>query len=123
MLIQGIYNIKNVQTKVKYNNGKEEMNILDISRKDGKKITRDELIKLSNKLQESYKKKYSIGIISVSFKYPERYYSANVSTLRESINYFTMNDYNEMDDDPEAYESFRFNFFLIEKKSWRDRPK
>ena len=28
-----------------------------------------------------------------------------------------MYDYNEMDDDPEAYESFRFNFFPIAKKT------
>ena len=114
----GIYKVNNVKNKVKYNNDKEELKILNISRKDGKKITRDEMIKLSNKLQESYQKRYSRGIISVSIKYPERYYSADVSTLNETINYFTMNDYNEMDQDPEEYKSFRFNFFPISQKPY-----
>lgn len=113
----GLYKVKEINNKVRYNNEKDPLKILDIRRKDGKKITRDELIALSNKLQKSYQNRFEYGVISVSLKYPERYYSADVSTLNEPINYFTMNDYNEMDQDPEEYKSFRFNFFPISKKS------
>ena len=113
-MFKGLYNVRNIENRVNY--GGHPMKVMSISRKDGKLIKRDELINLSRQLQESYQKRYSRGIISVSIKYPERFYSADVTTLNEPINYFTMNDYNEMDEDPEQYKSFNFNFIPITQK-------
>ena len=56
------------------------------------------------------RKKFKNGIISVSIEYPARWYSADTSYLNEDINFFSLNDYDEFEDDPEEYTAFRFMF-------------
>ena len=46
----------------------------------------------------------------MSIEYPQRWFSADTSRLGEPINYFSLNDYEEYEDDPEQYASFRFMF-------------
>ena len=48
-------------------------------------------------LKKQFQKKYGHGKISITFQYPDRFYSGKVSNLNESINYFTMDDYNNFD--------------------------
>ena len=53
------------------------------------------------------------GLISVSIKYPDRWYSGDVSSFHQEINYFHMSQYEEMNDDPEYYEKSDFPLFHL----------
>ena len=54
----------------------------------------------------------SDGLVSVSIKYPQRYYSGDVSSFNKPINYFTPSDSDLDFDDPESYELIRLQFNL-----------
>jgi hypothetical protein len=109
----GLYNIRKIKNGVTYNGN--SIQIFDIQRRDNKMISRDDMMKLSNKLQADLRKLYSKGLISVSIQYPNRFFNGDVSTLQNDINFFTMDDYDEFDDDPNEYKSFRFTFIPITK--------
>ena len=55
------------------------------------------------------------GLISVSIKYPQRWYSGNVSHFNSPINYFTPSDSLLDFEDPEEYEKIRFQFIPFKK--------
>jgi hypothetical protein len=104
-----------IKTKIKnktYYNG-QHMKIYEFQRNHKKRITRQEMIDVANEMRKDLKEKYGDGIISVSIKYPNRWYSGEVSYLNEDINFFTMDDYDEFDEDPNKYQKIRFNFIPI----------
>ena len=109
------YDMTRIKNNATYNGAK--MRITEIKRKDGEMISRREMIKMCNgflaELQNKYKD--SDGLVSVTIKYPNRSYSADVSKLHSPINYFHMSQYEEMDDDPEYYEQIRFSFIPFKK--------
>ena len=109
------YNIGIVPNKTSYDGNLSQ--IKEVTRNDGKKINRDEMIEISSLFKKSLTKLYKHGIVSVSIKYPDRYYSANVSSLHDDINFFTSDDYDVFSEDPLEYKSFRFNFIPITKKA------
>jgi hypothetical protein len=88
-------------------NGKP-LEILEITHKDGSMISRKELKAICNLRQKSMQAKFGGGIISVSIEYSNRWFSGDTSRLNEPINYFSLNDYEEYEEDPEEYISFRF---------------
>ena len=90
-------------------NGKA-LEILEFTHKDGTKISRKELKAICKLRQKSMQAKHGDGIISVSIEYSARWFSADTSRLGEDINYFSLNDYEEYESDPEEYISFRFMF-------------
>lgn len=109
------YKIHNMKNKTFYQD--EHLQIFDFQRKDGKKIKRDEMKHLCNAIQTSLQKRYDNGIISISIKYPNRWYSSDTSYLNEDIQYFTANDYDEFDEDPDEYEKIRFHFIPFPKST------
>ena len=88
----------------------KSLQILEFTHIDGTMISRKELKAICNLRQKSMQAKYGGGIISVSIEYEPRWFSADTSRLDEPINYFSLNDYEEYEDDPEQYASFRFMF-------------
>ena len=90
-------------------NGKP-LEIIEFRHKDGSMITRKEMKAICKSRQASMKKKFKNGIISVSIEYSARWYSADTSYLNEDINYFTLDDYDEYENDPGEYVAFRFMF-------------
>ena len=81
------------------------------------KTSRKSMIKLCDTFLEELRNKYPTmdGLISVSIKYPQRWYSGDSSSFNEPINYFTPSD-SELDfEDPEEYESIRFQFIPFKK--------
>jgi len=109
------YDITILKNKAEYN--KQKMSIMNFKRKDKKKIKRNEMISFVDEILKSYRKKHQDGIIEVSIKYPNRWYSADATYIKDDINYFTLNEYDEFDDDPEEYAEFRVYFIPIVKKS------
>lgn len=104
-----------IKTKIQnktYLNG-QHMKIYEFQRNHKKRITREEMINISEKMKEDFQNKYGHGIMSISIKYPNRWYSSNVNYLQEQIHYFTMDDYDIFDDDPQKYFKFRVNFIPI----------
>ena len=108
------YNIKNLVNKTYYQG--ENIKIFNYERKDNKMIKRKDMIKICKALQDGIKQVYGDGLISVSIQYPNRWYNGGISRLKEKINFFTSNDYDEFDEDPEQYQSFRFHFIPIVHK-------
>ena len=90
-------------------NGKK-MQILEFTHKDKSMISRKEMKKICKKYQETLKKKYADGIVSVSIKYNPRWFSADSSRLNDDINFMNLSDYEEYQSDPEEYQAFRFIF-------------
>lgn len=84
--------------------------IIEFKHKDGSLIQRKELKLICSQYQKSLQGKYKDGIISVSIEYVNRWFSADSSFLNEEINYFSLDDYEEYEDDPEEYKTFRFIF-------------
>ena len=109
------YDITILKNKAEYN--KQKMSIMNFKRKDKKKIKRNEMISFVDEILKSYRKKHQDGIIEVSIKYPNRWYSADATYIKDDINYFSLNEYDEFDDDPEEYAEFRVYFIPIVKKS------
>ena len=109
------YNLKRIKNGVSVNGAK--LKITEVSRKDGELITRKKMIKLCNQFLESVKEKYpdAEGLVSVTIKYPNRWYSSDVSKFSENIHFFTMEDYEMEDEDPNEYESFRFLYIPIKR--------
>lgn len=105
------YNIKKLTNKTKLNN--QKLQIFELQKKKDRLIKRDELKNICDALRKDLSKKYGNGIISVSIKYPNRWYSGDVSYLNDDINYFSMDDYDEFDEDPLEYQKFRFQFIPI----------
>ena len=75
-------------------------------------MTRKEMKKICDGLLSEIRAKYHDvdGYVSVSIRYPDRWYSGDVSKINSPINYFHMSQYEEMDNDPENYEQIRFSF-------------
>jgi hypothetical protein len=109
------FDFKRIKTNYTYNGAK--LKITDIKRKDGEKMTRKDMVKMCNTFQEELKQKYPDvdGLISVSIKYPQRWYSGDVSSFGEPVNYFTPSDSDLDFDDPEEYEMIRFQFIPFKK--------
>jgi len=103
-------NLKVVKVENKTIVDGKKLEIIEFTHKDGTMISRKEMIAICSMRQKAMQAKYGDGIISVSIEYPERWFSADTSYLHESINYFSLNDYEEYEDDPEEYISFRFMF-------------
>ena len=101
------YDMTRIKNNATYNGTK--MRITDIKRKDGEMMSRKEMIKMCDGFLSEIRAKYNDfdGYVSVSIRYPDRWYSADVSNFNSPINYFHMSQYEEMDDDPEYYEQIR----------------
>ena len=84
------YDLKRVKTNVSYNGTK--LRITDIKRKDGEMMSRKQMIKMCDGFLAELREKYPAvdGLVSVSIKYPDRWYSADVSDFKSAINYFHM---------------------------------
>jgi hypothetical protein len=100
--------ITKIPNKTVINN--KPIQIIEFKHKDKSMISRKELKLICSQYQKSLQGKYKDGIISVSIEYPNRWFSADSSFLNEDINYFSLDDYEEYEDDPEEYKTFRFIF-------------
>jgi hypothetical protein len=109
------YDMTRIKNSASYNGAK--LRITDIKRKDGEMISRKEMTKMCDGFLSELQNKYKDvdGIVSVSIKYPNRWYSADVSKLNSPINYFSLDQYEEMGEDPEYYEQIRFSFIPFKK--------
>ncbi len=103
------YDMKRIKNNATYNGAK--LRITDVKRTDGEMLSRKEITNMCDGFLAELRNKYSDvdGYVSVSLKYPNRWYSADVSKLNAPINYFHMDQYDEtMGEDPEYYEQIRF---------------
>ena len=109
------YDMTKIKNNASYNGTK--MRITDIKRKDGELMSRKEMTKMCNGFLSELRSKYPDvdGYVSVSIKYPDRWYSGDVSDFKSPINYFHMDQYEEMENDPEYYEQIRFSFIPFKK--------
>ena len=109
------FDFKRIKTNYTYNGAK--LKITDIKRKDGEMMTRKHMIKMCNTFKAELKEKYPDvdGLISVSIKYTQRWYSGDVSSFNDPINYFTPSDSDLDFEDPEEYEMIRFQFIPFKK--------
>ena len=98
------YEINRIQNKMTYNNSK--LQIFRIARKDSRLIKRKDLVLFCEKFKTDVKKKHKNGLMTITIQYPDKYYSGQVKSINEPLHYFTKDDYDEMDEDPNAYESF-----------------
>ena len=92
------YDITILKNKAEYNG--QKMNIMNFKHKDKTKVKRKDMVNFCNEILKSYRKKYTDGIIEVSIKYPNRWYSADATYLKDDINYFSLDDYDEFGNDP-----------------------
>ena len=101
--LQQTYDFTKIKTNWSYNNSK--LKVTDIKRSDGEHMSRKEMIKMSNTFLAELKAHYpnADGLVSVSIKYPQRWYSGDVSSFNKPINYFTPSDSDLDFDDPEQY--------------------
>ena len=109
------YDITILKNKAEYNG--QKMSIMNFKHKDKTKVERKDMVNFCNEILKSYRKKYADGIIEVSIKYPNRWYSADATYLKDDINYFSLDDYDSFGEDPEEYAEFRMYFIPIVKKS------
>ena len=112
------YDFSTIKNNVTYNG--ERLRIRDIKRIDGEPMSRKQMIKMCNGFLSELREKYPgiDGLISVSIKYPDRWYSGDVSSFNQEINYFHMSQYEEMDDEKKGEEKIgsekNFSFELFE---------
>lgn len=113
--LQETYDFNKIKTNYTYNSAK--LRITEIKRSDGEHMSRKEMIKMSNTFLAELKAHYpnADGLVSVSIKYPQRWYSGDVSSFNKPINYFTPSDSDLDFDDPEQYECIRFQFIPFTK--------
>ena len=104
------YEFKKIKNGYTYNGAK--LRITEIRRKDGENMTRRAMIKMCNTFLSELRQTYpnADGLVSVSIKYPQRYYSGDVSNFQSPINFFTPSDSALDFEDPESYECIRFQF-------------
>jgi hypothetical protein len=104
------YDFNKIKNGYTYNGAK--LRITEIRRKDGEHMTRKTMIKMCNTFLAELRQTYpdADGLVSVSIKYPQRWYSGDVSSFRDPINFFTPSDSLLDFEDPEDYEAIRFQF-------------
>ena len=109
------YDMSRIKTNASVNGVK--LRITDIKRTDGEMLSRKEMITMCDGFLAELQNKYKDGdgYVSVTIKYPNRYWSADVSKLHSPINYFHMDQYESMGEDPEHYEQIRFSFIPFKK--------
>ena len=78
-------------------------------------MSRDEMIEMCNEYLQQIRAKYPDveGLVSVSIKYSNRWYSGDVSEFKYDINYFTSSDSGLDFEDPDQYERVRFQFIPV----------
>jgi hypothetical protein len=109
------YDFKKIKNGYTYNGAK--LRITEIRRKDGENMTRRAMIKMCNTFLSELRQTYpnADGLVSVSIKYPQRYYSGDVSNFQSPINFFTPSDSLLDFEDPEDYEAIRFQFIPFKR--------
>ena len=109
------YDFRKIKNGYTYNGAK--LQITEIKRKDGDPMTRKAMIKLCDSFLAELREKYPHvdGLVSVSIKYPQRWFSSNVSSFNQAINYFTPSDSDLDFEDPEEYEAIHFQFIPFKK--------
>ena len=109
------YEFKKIKNGYTYNGA--NLRITNISRKDGEPMTRKQMKKLCDAFLSELRLKYpdAEGLVSVSIRFPQRWYSGDVSSFHESINYFTPSDSDLDFEDPEQYEAIRFQFIPFKR--------
>ena len=109
------YDFSKIKNGYSYNGAK--LQITEIKRQDGEPMTRKAMIKLCDSFLAELREKYTHaeGLVSVSIKYPQRWYSGDVSSFNKQINYFTPSDSDLDFEDPEEYEAIRFQFIPFKK--------
>jgi hypothetical protein len=111
------FKFKTIANNTTYNGTKLRIN--EITRKDGEMMSRKLMKKLCNQFLADLKEKYTQadGLVSVTIKYGNRWYSGDVSSFNEPINYFSLDDYEEMGKDPGHYGAIRFQFIPFTKSN------
>ena len=116
------FQFKTIANNTTYNGTK--LRIREITRKDGEMMSRKQMKKMCNQFLADLREKYpdAEGLVSVTIKYDNRWYSGDVSNFHQPINYFSLDDYEEMGEDPGYYEAIRFQFipFTKLKKGGKD---
>ena len=109
------YDFKKIKNGYSYNGAK--LRITEIRKKDGEHMTRKAMIKMCNTFLAELRQTYpnAEGLVSVSIKYPQRWYSGDVSSFRDPINFFTPSDSLLDFEDPEDYEAIRFQFIPFQR--------
>ena len=109
------FNFKTIANNTTYNGTK--LRIREITRKDGELMSRKKMKKMCNQFLVDLKEKYpgAEGLVSVTIKYDNRWYSGDVSNFNEPINYFSLDDYEEFEADPGYYEAIRFQFIPFKR--------
>ena len=113
--IANTFNFKTIANNTTYNGTK--LRIREITRKDGELMSIKKMKKMCNQFLVDLKEKYpgAEGLVSVTIKYDNRWYSGDVSNFNEPINYFSLDDYEEFEADPGYYEAIRFQFIPFKK--------
>ena len=87
------YDMTKIKNNATYNGTK--LRITDIKRKDGEMMSRREMKKMCDGFLSEIRSNYhdADGYVSVSIRYPDRWYSGDVSKFDSPINYFHMSQY------------------------------
>ncbi len=87
------FKFRTIANNTTYNGTK--LRIREITRKDGEMMSRKQMKKMCNQFLSDVKEKYPAaeGLVSVTIKYDNRWYSGDVSNFHEQINYFSLDDY------------------------------
>ena len=109
------FKFRTIANNTTYNGTK--LRIREITRKDDEMMSRKQMKKMCNQFLSDVKEKYPAaeGLVSVTIKYDNRWYSGDVSNFHEQINYFSLDDYEEFETDPGYYEAIRFQFIPYTK--------
>jgi hypothetical protein len=103
------YNIYKIPNRSSYEGN--PMQIFEVEGKDESYLSRKEMIKMVNeKFLKSFRDKYVDGLISITIKHEARWFSGEVSWLHDDANFFSADDYDEYDSDPNEYTAFRVSF-------------
>ena len=93
------------------------LQIYEVESKQGEMISRSDMIKLVNeKFLPAFRHKYVDGLISITIRHPSRWFSSDATWLDEEPNYFTSDDYDDFDQDPDEYIAFRVSFMPMNHK-------
>ncbi len=113
------FKLTKLNNKFTYNN--KNLQSIMITRKDNEPIQRGTLKAFCENMKKQFLKKYKNGLMSITIQYPDKFYSGKVSKLNESLNFFSMDDYDNFDNDPEEYFSFIVDFIpTTDAKGGRD---
>jgi intein-encoded DNA endonuclease-like protein len=101
-------NVKQLQNRLR--SGGQNVIAFEISRRNTHRLKREEVDQIAEKFRRDFLKKGDHGVLSVSLKYPQRWYSSHATDLHHEVNLFNLEDYNTHERDPGRYDKFRIYF-------------